>query len=350
MKKKISLLIILVIFLLCSACIFSDWYFSFMDNPWAWFSGIEPVADTVSQDTDLEGIEEDIEHLEGVDDVVIDLPKEEIFEEEEAEEEEDDPFFEDIPPMKIDTLEVLLDYHGFTENQKDIIFHMYQAGTDRHRDYLYHIALATFGPGLSEVDLRGFSKVLLRYSDEARVFTFGNTLFPCDSEIEGGFVVCADDPLPIETGDVHMFVMQMDAEIPVANPDLFYTYSVVVDADGDPSNNFEFTPPYDWDFYQNTDRWFMLDWNPDLGDWSVGVVDVVQDIYPYPSAVRAVVIGDIVAFFIPTSEFSVDNPGYRVTAFGHDGTFSQESSCGDVSGANPTEPLITTYSELIMVE
>ena len=45
-------------------------------------------------------------------------------------------------------------------------------------------------------------------------------------------------------------------------------------------------------------------------------------------------------FFISADEFSSPDPGYRLTAFGHDGFFSPSDRGGDVTGENPTEPLL----------
>ncbi len=61
-------------------------------------------------------------------------------------------------------------------------------------------------------------------------------------------------------------------------------------------------------------------------------------------------MGDIITFFIPAVEFSTNQLTYRMTAFGHDGSFSPEASCGDVSGANPTEPLTPVSGEIIILE
>jgi hypothetical protein len=63
-----------------------------------------------------------------------------------------------------------------------------------------------------------------------------------------------------------------------------------------------------------------------------------------------VIDGRLVVFFIPVDEFEVSNPGYRLTTFGSGGTFEAEDSGGDVSGANPTEPLLSLPDEAIPIE
>ena len=55
-----------------------------------------------------------------------------------------------------------------------------------------------------------------------------------------------------------------------------------------------------------------------------------------PSAVRIVVLGDTISFYIPRSEVPAATAAYRVSAFGHDGAYTQSSRGGDVSGADPT--------------
>ena len=335
MKNRVLITIVLFAFLFSSACLLANWYDSFIKDPDPWISRLKE---------DQEDIEEDKEHLVGVDDEVAEDPHKDAETDDIAEEEEAPP------PKKYNPLDPIMAYHGFTEGQKSIIKHMYENGTDRHRDYIKMISYEAMYDGLGEVDLRGIAKVLTRYNREEYLKKFGNTLFPCDTEIPGGFVVCTDDPIPFEPGDVHLFMFTVGGDIPVANPDYYYTYSVVLDADGDPSNNFEFTPPNDWDYYQDTDRWYILDWKPDSGDWTLNVMDVVQNIYPYPSAARAVVMGDVVAFFIPATEFVVENPGYRITTFAQDVNFSPDGFFGDVSGADPTEPLWVGSPEIIVVE
>jgi hypothetical protein len=59
---------------------------------------------------------------------------------------------------------------------------------------------------MDETDLRILVDIILRINDDANLRMFGNTEFPCDSDIEGGFVVCTEEPLPIESGDVYVFV------------------------------------------------------------------------------------------------------------------------------------------------
>ncbi len=252
-----------------------------------------------------------------------------------------------IPTPRYDPFQVILDYGGFNDELKEYILDL--AYMDPHADWIYSMAGMIVSEEMAETDILFHTQLFLILAGSQIEAFFGNTLFPCGEDIEGGFVVCSYDPLPMEPGGIYLVLMKLAEPVPTSSSERFYTYSVVFDADGDESNNFQFNPPYDWDFFQNTDRWYMLDYAPTTG-WMLNVNDIVSGEFGAPSATRAVVMGDIVAFFIPASEFSVDSPGYRVTAFGHDGTYAPETSCGDVSGSDPTEPLLHFEGDLITLE
>ncbi len=53
-----------------------------------------------------------------------------------------------------------------------------------------------------------------------------------------------------------------------------------------------------------------------------------------------VIEGDTIGFFISAEEFPSADPGYRLTAFGHDGFYSSSDRGGDVTGEDPTEPVL----------
>lgn len=203
---------------------------------------------------------------------------------------------------------------------------------------------------LAQTDITGFMGVWLRMPQNATGTWFNNSYFPCDTEIEGGIVVCTETAEPMPEGKVLMLVMQLAGEIPLQDPGHYYTYAAVFEADSDPSNNFKFYPPYDWDYFQNTDRWYLLDWIPPQNKWFLRVKDLASGQWPAPSKARAVIHNDVVVFFIPEEEFSIEQPGYRLTAFGHDGTFALEQSGGDVTGGDPTEPLNLIYEEVIVID
>ena len=300
-------------------------------------------ADSANQETAGEGETSKTEDTDN-DEIGDDAPEDTS----ETEKKEAPAEEEAAAPAEPDPLAPIWKSSKLTKEQIEKIWLAYW--DDPEADWIYSIADLIITDEMDETDLRILVDIILRINDDANFRLFGNTEFPCGSDIEGGFVVCTEEPLPIESGDVHVFVMKVAAEIPAANPDRFYTYSVVVDGDGDPGNNFQFNPPYNWDYFQNTDRWYELNWNPDFGIWTLDVADVAQNLYVAPSAARAIVMGNIITFFIPAAEFSTEQLTYRMTAFGHDGSYSPEVSCGDVSGADPTEPLTPISGEIIILE
>jgi hypothetical protein len=246
-----------------------------------------------------------------------------------------------------DPFQVILDYGGFNDEQKRYILDLAQK--DPHADWIYSISDMIVSEEMSETDIFFHTALFLMFLEPEIEAFFGNTLFPCGEEIEGGFVVCSQQPQSIEPGPVFLTLIKLAEPVPTASPDRFYTYSVVFDSDGEPGNNFQFMAPYDWDYYQNTDRWYMLDYVP-TGGWMLNVYDAANELLEESTGARAVVMGDLIAFFIPASEFLVDSPGYRITTFGHDGTYAPEASCGDVSGGNPTEPLLQLEGDPISLE
>jgi hypothetical protein len=46
------------------------------------------------------------------------------------------------------------------------------------------------------------------------------------------------------------------------------------------------------------------------------------------------------------SEFPAAEPAFRLTAFGHDGRFSESDRGGDVSGVDPAEPPVPVVGEV----
>jgi hypothetical protein len=244
-------------------------------------------------------------------------------------------------------IEIILGSGLFSEEQKAQISLAYLL--DPEGDWIYSIAMQAITNPLDQTDIQGHVGARLGMTQEVVDQIFNQTEFPCGGVVEGGFVVCAAGEGPLPAGEVVMVVIKLAAEIPATDPDHFYTYAAVFDADGDPVNNFRFQAPYDWDYWQNTDRWYALDWNPSQQVWNLNVTDVAKQQFAAPSAARTVMLGDIVVFFIPSEELPAESLGYRVSAFGHDGTYQLEVSSGDVSGADPTEPLTEIDAEVIEV-
>ncbi len=142
-------------------------------------------------------------------------------------------------------------------------------------------------------------------------------------------------------GAIDRFFVQLGAPVPTNDALKSYIYSLVLDSDGDASNNWIPQPPYDWDYFQGTDLWFQTKWDHTAKTWSISgtQVDATQATSAVASAVRAVIQNDAIMYFIPSAAIPAAKPGFRVTAFGHDGAYTVSSRGGDVSGGNPTDAL-----------
>ena len=170
---------------------------------------------------------------------------------------------------------------------------------------------------------------------------FNDTLFPCGEMANGRLTVCGATVGDFPAGDMLLFAAGFDGIIPLDDPEHYLVFAVVLDGDGDPANNYQFMPPYNWDYYQGTDQWYELGWNPQMGEWFL-TLRLVRGSMPVElhTDARAVIVDDTIVFMIPASEVDVEMPAFRITSFGHDGTYAIEVSGGDVSGENPTEPLL----------
>jgi hypothetical protein len=238
---------------------------------------------------------------------------------------------------------------GMTPEQ---FFQLRESGpSDPVQDLIYSISGT--GPGLTgaQHDIVRIFAGIFDMTQQASQTAFGNTVFPCDTLVDGTRTVCPAGAGPVPPGELVMLAMVLDGEVPMEDPDHFYIYAAVFDADGDPANNFQFIEPYNWDYFQGTDRWYQLDWDPQVGQWQVLVSSVVDQVpQDVASNARVVIDGRVIVFFIPADEFGIARPGYRLTAFGHDGTFAPEVSGGDVTGADPTEPLLELPEGAIVIE
>lgn len=222
---------------------------------------------------------------------------------------------------------------------------------DWRLDLFYSISSTGAGITPAEADMVGVFGAIFDLAPEASKAAFGNTVYECGVEVDGMLTVCPDGAGEVPSGELAALAVVMDGDIPLDDPDKFYTYAAVFDSDGDTGNNFQYFDPYDWDLYQGTDLWYELNWNPDIGQWQLTASSWDGNMpAPVATSARAVLDGQIVAFFIPVSEFAVPRPGYRVTAFAHDGTYAPEASGGDVNGADPTEPLAQLPENAISIE
>ena len=222
---------------------------------------------------------------------------------------------------------------------------------DPSGDLLYSIMDIVAGLAALQADINRWFAQPIFFPQAVLDLKLNFTEFPCNQEANGVLTVCAETAGNIEEGEILVFGMELGGEIPLADPSLFYVYSVVLDTDADPTNNFQFMPPYNWDYFQNTDTWYELTWNPHQGAWSLSLKDVRQgQQITRPTDARAMISGNLIYFLIPGDEVEVSRPGYRLTSFAHDGTYAPEASGGDVTGIDPTETLMQMPETAIIVE
>jgi hypothetical protein len=249
-----------------------------------------------------------------------------------------------FPPTPLDSF---FEYASLPQSARTTVADGFKS--DNADDQIYSISTKEIVADLLATDIHNYGAWFLYYDDILVEIFFGNTLFACNTQENGVLTVCPEEVGPMPVGDVLMLAMVLDAEVPLEAQDTYYSYSAVLDADGDPANNFRYQSPYDWDYYQGTDLWYILDWDPHEGTWYMDVSDYGKGLWTAPSNARGVIMGDLVLFFIPANEFSVERPGYRLTTFAHDGNYTPDLSSGDVTGADPTEPLSEVPEETVII-
>ena len=197
---------------------------------------------------------------------------------------------------------------------------------------------ATFTDGY--IDLESSATFKLSYTIPGVRIVYNESLLECGERDDGLIVVCAaDGVLDMPPGEVLVGVMIMHEEIPLQG-DVSLIYSLVVDSDRDPANDWVAIPPFDWDIFQKTDRWYQLIYDHFEDRWLLTVTQLNPDgsipSVGVASSVRAAVVGDTVAFFVSMDEFPHSLPGVRLTTFGHDGFFSESFRGVDLNQADPT--------------
>ncbi len=125
-----------------------------------------------------------------------------------------------------------------------------------------------------------------------------------------------------------IFFNVLEQSIPLADPDNQYQYGVVFDRDGNTNNNYQPHPDYANDFFKDTDFWIVAYYHPDYG-WGLTISDATNGVITTAtSAAKMLISGNTIIVFIPRSEFSAQNIGYRVTAFRHDGSWVDDVNAG----------------------
>lgn len=172
---------------------------------------------------------------------------------------------------------------------------------------------------------------------------FNRSSFPCGAVTDEFRVTCPLGAGPLTEGEYFIVGAQLAGQI--ADGDAAFTYGLAFDDDADESDNYQFSPPFDSDFFRNTEHWYRLHIAADgtRSMWADGIRDGIPGVARASSA-AVIEWGDTLIWVIPRSEVPGDTPAYRVTAFHNRGEPGAvpipDNSGGDVSGETVTEPLI----------
>lgn len=165
--------------------------------------------------------------------------------------------------------------------------------------------------------------------------------FPCGMSADGWFTVCGSEKPP-KPGPMLIVAMQLkggfDAQPPPPN-ERFFNPGVVIDGDGNASNNLVAPKETPDDFSQGSDfAVSMVPTGAQGGEarWQIYAGLPVRQYRMVPTRTRAVIQEDWVTFFIPGEHFSVETPGLRATAFGAADDFKKTG--GDVLPGPPDRP------------
>jgi hypothetical protein len=160
-------------------------------------------------------------------------------------------------------------------------------------------------------------------SEEMTTFLFNASTFGCGQRVDDILTACAGEPMP--PGPMLVAIQRLAGPVPHEPSEDLVIYSLVVQGNSDPADDFEPLSAFPDDYYQGTDRWYELVWTAARG-WIMTV-----DRGETSSVARATIWDDAVVFFVPLSEMSVEAPPFRLTAFAStDASFNSDTSGGDV--------------------
>jgi hypothetical protein len=161
--------------------------------------------------------------------------------------------------------------------------------------------------------------LLVTLFGQLQVQQTGDPVFPAGQGPDG-FTVAANMPLQLAEGDFHIVHFSCEGVIPIVSTDatVIYQYAFVFDSDGNTANNYSTANN---DFFNDTDKWYVMSYT-DAAGWVLTVSTAFDGtIVEVASAARVIIKDNAMTLVVPTSEFAVSDPNYRVTAFCHNGDF-----------------------------
>lgn len=241
------------------------------------------------------------------------------------------------PAISDATLRGLLTLLGISVTDTDAVDEL----KDLIGDIIDSVKLLTAGYQGREIDIDRAIALLARLGQRIVDVGFNLSVYECGDD--DPVVVCGFDPSDIPAGDVLIVAVEMAAAIPPASTEVSYRYSIVFDTDGDAANDWQFVDPFEWDYFQGSDRWYQAVYDHLSGTWFLEVTQLQAD-GSFPAegsrtAARFVIDGPWGVWFIPVDELGGSAAPFRVTAFAHDGAFTEATRGGDVMGPDPTGPL-----------
>jgi len=149
---------------------------------------------------------------------------------------------------------------------------------------------------------------------------FNKSTFECGNG-PNGYTLCPSPADPVPAGETLVLVNRVEKPIPLADSTNHFQYGFVFDADGDTTNNYQPSASYPNDFFKDTDRWYEADYDPTSG-WTLKVSDATGGTpKQVTSHARIIIRDDTITLVVPASEFKVQKPKFRLTAFRHTGDY-----------------------------
>lgn len=213
--------------------------------------------------------------------------------------------------------------------------------------------VGTAGRQLDASDIVEFFAFVANYPLAALDLIANRSSYPCGAVTERYRVTCPIGAALLSEGEY--LVIGATLAGPVAEGAATFTYGLAFDDDGDDTDNYQFAPPFNADFFRNSEHWYQLhiDADGERTMWADGTRDGVLG-YPRFSSAMAIEFGDTLVWIVPRSEIPGDQPTFRVTAFHNDGdpmaVPDPATSGGDVSGLDVTEALNPIDLEAIVFD
>jgi hypothetical protein len=124
-------------------------------------------------------------------------------------------------------------------------------------------------------------------------------------------------------GSYDLVGMVLTGPVPVADQTHFFQYTIDFDQDGQPATKFKAQPLTPFNFFTGAGYALAVAKQPNQ-PWTLNALDIRNNqSTPLPSHATVVISQNVVAALVPTSEFAVSAPAYKVTAIEHTGRFGE---------------------------